>query len=139
MATKSTEEFDFISYKQDQVRLDNDEVKSLLGRLKEEGKITESEYMGCFKDISFMVYKTARKNSADKMKFTPPDLSNVTIDGVIDQLAIVREERAVSKKLEGYLKERLTAELVNAGLEAPSPPPPMPEWLKLKLEMGDDD
>ncbi len=139
MAVKSTDEFDFISYKQDQVRLDGDEVKSLLGRLKEEGKITESEYMGCFKDISFMVYKTARKISTNKLKFTPPDLGNITLDGLIDQIAVQREENAVGKKMEGYLKERLTAELVAEGLVEPSPEPPMPEWLKMRIAAGDDE
>lgn len=139
MATKSTEDFDFISYKQEQVRLDSDSVKNLLGRLKEDGKISESEYIGCFKEIGYWVYSTKRKDAGVKKKFTPPDLSNVTIDGVIDQLAIQREENAVGKKMEGYLKERLTAELVAAGLVEASPAPPMPEWLKLKLEMGDDD
>lgn len=139
MATKSTDEFDFISYKQEQVRLDGDAVKELLGRLKEAEKITESEYMECFKEISFSVYKVARKNPSEKIKFTPPELGNVTMEGIIDLLAVQREENAVGKKMEGYLKERLTAELIAAGLAEPSPPPPMPAWLKLKLEMGDDD
>lgn len=139
MATKSTDEFDFISYKQEQVRLDGDTVKPLLGRLKEEGKITEAEYMECFKEISFMVFKTTRQNTADKLKFTPPDLGNITLEGLIDQIGIQREENAVGKKMEGYLKERLTAELIAAGLATPSAAPPMPEWLKLKLQSGDDD
>lgn len=124
MATESNaDDFEFISFIQTQTRLDTGNVKALLNRLHNEGKIATPDYVACFKDINMSMMKTTRKDPRAKRKFTPPDLSNATITGLVDMLGHVREQIAVAKKEEGYYKERLMAELIAAKRAEPSEAP----------------
>ena len=121
MAVKSAEDFEFMLTTSTQTRLNTEVVKELLVKLSNQGTITMEEYMGCFKDIPMVVMKTARKNPKLKATFTPPNLVNVTVVGLIDMLGDVREKAAVLKKEEGFLKTHLMAELQASGEMASEP------------------
>jgi hypothetical protein len=139
MAVRSAEDFDMITFEQTQTRLNGDAVKGLLERLVGANTITPEEYQSCFKDISFTVVSTKRKDRAKKPKYIPPVLDNITIIGLCDQLGLTREKMSDLKKDEGIYKERLKFELAQLG-EVPQDhaPKEFTDWLSKKLNEEDD-
>jgi hypothetical protein len=133
MAIKSSENFEMITYKQEQVRLDGEKVKAFIAEMQEKGIINEATAMSMYKEISFVVVKTTRKDPKTKKQWEKPDLRNHTIEGLVEYLALTREEVKLLEKTEGFIKERLMAELAANGDIELSDPPPMEDWLKEKI------
>lgn len=71
--------------------------------------LTADQIKKCYNAISFVTYKSPRINKAEKPKFTPPNLSNMTLEGAIDMLGQVREQKSEAKKLEGIYKDFIAA------------------------------
>jgi hypothetical protein len=139
MATKSTENWDLITYTQTQVRLDTDPVKAFIGRMVEEGHITEAQSFALYKEIPMNMISTKRKDPQARKPWQKPDMRNATLEGIIEMLGQTREEMSNLKKTEGFLKERLMAELRASGDADPSEAPPMEDWLKEKIARERDD
>ena|ERR1700740_3231598 len=66
--------------------------------------LTTEQIAACYVDGGYAKYSTVRNDKAKKPKFTPPNLSNVTLTGAIDILGDIREKKAELKKLEGLYK-----------------------------------
>lgn len=104
MAVLDAEDFELSTSDRTQTRLNSDAVKALLDELLMRGVITEGDVKECFKDISFTVVSTSRKDKSKAEKFVPPNLANATAIGVVDMLGSVREKMKLLEKEEGVYK-----------------------------------
>lgn len=123
MTIKTAEDFEMVTFRVEQIRLSGEVVKALLTKLRDEGSITNEEYIGCFKEIGFEQMKVNRKDKKLAKPFKMPDLSNATVIGLVDMLGATREDIKLGKKLEGVYKIAIMARLVEAGEAAPSDAP----------------
>lgn len=130
MTIKTGEKFEVMTSITEQVRLDGEAVKDLLTVLERAGMITPEQHKSCYKTISFTVVKTNYIRNEDKPTYTPPDLSNATPEGLVDMLGQTRAEAKKLKADEGFIKNRLLAELEPTSVETESfaqPEPPI-DW-----------
>lgn len=107
MALIEGEDFELSTTNSTQMRLDTDYVKDLIEELQLAGKITLEQKLACFKDIKIETIRTNRKDASKKLKFEPPNLTQMTPSGAVDLLGTVRERMANDKKEEGIYKEWL--------------------------------
>jgi hypothetical protein len=101
MGVINGEEFDAMRIEVNQDRVDTAKVRELLG----------SRVGEVMKTITFYQTKIARKDESKVPKFTPPNLSNYTMAGLIDHLGKVREQIKLLEKEEGIVKAALEARI----------------------------
>lgn len=117
MSVLEGEDFDCIIAEQTQQRLDTDVCKTLIQDMLDKGYITADRARACYKDITFDVVSTKRRDASKKPKWVAPTIGdNQTPESIMDMLGHSREEENNHKKTTGYLKEALKARAAGKAL-----------------------